>query len=86
MDVYNPCIDRGPCGDNWIGHVSRRNCPSGKPAGLVYVGAALRRREPIAEQHQFSGRPKQVLAAAIKAALQLGMRTIKEADAVHERG
>jgi nicotinamide-nucleotide amidase len=58
----------------------------GKPAGLVYVGAALRRREPIAEQHQFSGRPKQVLAAAIKAALQLGMRTIKEADAVHERG
>jgi nicotinamide-nucleotide amidase len=51
----------------------------GKPPGLVYIGAALRGQDPVAEEHRFSGRPKEVLAAAVKAALHLGMRTIAEA-------
>jgi nicotinamide-nucleotide amidase len=48
----------------------------GKPAGLVYIGAALRGQEPVAEEHRFSGRPKQVLAATVKAALKLGLKTV----------
>lgn len=50
---------------------------NGKPAGLVYIGAALRGQEPIAEEHQFPGRPKEVLAAAIRTALQLGLKLVQ---------
>ncbi|MFN4088083.1 MAG: NAD(+) synthase [Alphaproteobacteria bacterium] len=48
----------------------------GKPAGLVYIGAAVRGREPIAQEYRFEGRPKQVIAATIRAALALGMKSV----------
>ncbi len=46
----------------------------GKPAGLVYIGAALRGRPPVVEEHRFEGRPQQVLAATVVAALRLGLK------------
>jgi nicotinamide-nucleotide amidase len=78
-------LDRAPCASLALSvtGVGGPGPHEGKPADLVYVGAALRGRDPVAEEHQFSGRPKQVLAAAIKAALQLGTRTIRDAGAVH---
>jgi nicotinamide-nucleotide amidase len=50
----------------------------GKPAGLVHIGAAVRGREPIAEEHRFQGRPKQVIAATIRNALELGKRMVEQ--------
>jgi nicotinamide-nucleotide amidase len=77
-------LDRAPCASLALAvtGVGGPGPHEGKPAGLVYVGAALRGHEPVAEEHHFSGRPKQVLAAAVRAALHLGMRTINGADAV----
>lgn len=48
----------------------------GKPPGLVYIGVALRGHEPVAEEHRFAGRPKQVIAATVRRALQLGMKML----------
>jgi nicotinamide-nucleotide amidase len=75
-------LDRAPCASVALSvtGVGGPGPHEGKPAGLVYIGAALRGREPVAEEHHFTGRPKEVLAAAIKAALRLGMRTIEESD------
>jgi NAD+ synthetase len=75
-------LDRAPCASLALSvtGVGGPGPHEGKPAGLVYIGAALRGREPVAEEHHFTGRPKEVLAAAIKAALRLGMRTIEESD------
>lgn len=50
----------------------------GKPAGLVYIGAARRGQDPVAEEHHFAGRPKQVIAATVRAALELGMRMVAD--------
>lgn len=48
----------------------------GKPAGLVYLGAALRGEPAVAEEHRFEGRPQQVLASAVVAALRLGLKMV----------
>ncbi len=48
----------------------------GKPAGLVFIGAALRGEPAVAEEHRFEGRPQQVLAAAVVAALRLGLKMV----------
>lgn len=45
----------------------------GKPAGLVYIGAALRDGEPVVEEHRFTGRPQEVIANALRASLKLGL-------------
>jgi NAD+ synthetase len=50
----------------------------GKPAGLVYVGVARRGGAVEAEEHRFEGRPRDVLAATVVAALRLGMRALDE--------
>jgi NAD+ synthetase len=50
----------------------------GKPAGLVYVGAAVRGGRTVAEEHRFEGRPRDVLAATVAAALRLGLRALEE--------
>jgi NAD+ synthetase len=77
-------LDRAPCASLALAvtGVGGPGSHDGKPAGLVYIGVALRGQEPIAEEHRFPGRPKEVLAAAIKAALHLGMRTAKNSDTV----
>jgi NAD+ synthetase len=49
-----------------------------KPAGLVYLGAARRGGEALAEEHRFEGRPREVLAACVAAALRLGRRVVEE--------
>jgi NAD+ synthetase len=49
----------------------------GKPAGLVYIGAAVRGGATEAEEHRFPGRPRDVLAATVAAALSLGLRVIE---------
>lgn len=49
----------------------------GKPAGLVYVAAQRRGGDAVVEEHRFEGRPKQVLAATLHAALTLGRRTLE---------
>jgi PncC family amidohydrolase len=48
----------------------------GKPAGLVYVAAALRDSEPVVEAFRFGGRPREVLAAAVRAALGMGIAAV----------
>lgn len=48
----------------------------GKPAGTVYV-AVLCRGEVRCERHRFAGRPKRVLDATIRAALDLGIRMLE---------
>lgn len=74
-------LDRAPCASLALSvtGVGGPGPHEGKPAGLVYVGAALRGAEPVAEEHRFSGHPKQVLAAAIRAALRLGLETVGDA-------
>ncbi len=49
----------------------------GRPPGLVYVGAALRGGTVEVEEHRFEGRPRDVLAAAVAAALSLGLRVVE---------
>jgi PncC family amidohydrolase len=77
-------LDRAPCASLALAvtGVGGPGPHEGKPAGLVYVGAALRGHAPHVEEHHFSGRPKEVLAATIRAALHLGLRTLQEADPV----
>jgi NAD+ synthetase len=48
-----------------------------KPAGLVFIGCARRGGEPQAEEHTFEGRPSDVLAAAVAAALRLGLKVAR---------
>jgi NAD+ synthetase len=81
-------LDRAPCASLALSvtGVGGPGPHEGKPAGVVYIGAALRGLEPTAEDHHFSGRPKEVLAAAIRAALHLGMRTVKALDAAEAVG
>ncbi|CAN5687207.1 NAD(+) synthase [soil metagenome] len=53
----------------------------GKPAGLVYIAAARRGREPVlVEEHRFEDRPRAVLASAARAALALGLKAAAGAD------
>ncbi len=52
----------------------------GKPAGLVYIAAARRGGEPRVEEHRFSGSPKTVLGATIRAALALGLSLAGEGE------
>lgn len=77
-------LDRAPCASLALAvtGVGGPGPHEGKPAGLVYIGAALRGHEPHVEEYHFSGRPKEVLAATIRAALHLGLRTLQDADAV----
>ncbi len=49
----------------------------GKPAGLVFIAAALRDQEPNVRACQFAGAPQEVIAAAINMALQMGVNTIR---------
>jgi PncC family amidohydrolase len=49
----------------------------GKPAGLVYIAAALRDLPPRVEEHRFSGTPRAVLAATVRTALALGIQVAR---------
>lgn len=48
----------------------------GKPAGLVFVAAALRGHEPSVRACQFAGTPEDVIAATIDMALRMGLDAI----------
>ncbi|HEX2556257.1 MAG TPA: NAD(+) synthase [Microvirga sp.] len=73
-------LERAPCASLALSvtGVGGPGPDQGKPAGLVYVGAALRGGEPVAEEHRFSGHPKQVLAHTVRAALRLGLATLEK--------
>lgn len=49
-----------------------------KPAGLVFIGCARRGSEPMAEEHRFEGRPQDVLAATVAAAIRLGLSAARK--------
>ncbi len=82
--VASGALDRAPCAPlvlavTGVGGPGRHE---GNPARLVWLGATLRGHGLVAEQYRFSRRPNEVLAPVIRAGLHLGIRTIKDADAV----
>lgn len=54
----------------------------GKPAGLVFVAAALRDQEPHVRACQFAGTPQEVIAAAINMALQMGVNIVRTENGI----
>lgn len=52
----------------------------GKPAGLVYIGAALRGHEPRVRECHFKGSPDEVLASSMRTALDMGIAMLGAPD------
>jgi nicotinamide-nucleotide amidase len=48
----------------------------GKPAGLVYIATLRRGHSPQATECNFNGKPKEIVAAAIRKALSLGIAAL----------
>jgi nicotinamide-nucleotide amidase len=50
----------------------------GKPVGLVYIATQRRGAAPQVKECRFDGQPKEIVAATVREALQLGLAALEE--------